>query len=109
MRTFDSSGCFFIAAVAFTVFKKQSAQCKKNVKTTVKWLQIAALQKLPAENAIVLFAFANLANHWFLEFLSNLTHYYYGRGNQKNSACQSHQALIENFAAGVDFVSSVHF
>ncbi len=57
---------------------------QKNVRTTVKWQQIVALQKLPAENEIVLFAFANLANHWFFgipqQFNSN---YYYGRENQK--------------------------
>ncbi len=44
--------------------------------------------------------------HLFPKFNSN---YYYGRENQNNLACQLNQALIENFAEDIDFMSSVHF
>ncbi len=66
---------------------------------------------LPPKNAMAFFAFAKLPNHCLLEFLSPKfnSNYNYGRENQNNSACQSNQALIENFAEDIDFMSSVHF
>ncbi len=47
----------------------------------------------------------------FLEFLSPKFNfnYHYGRESQSNSACQSNQALIENFAEDIDFMSLVYF
>ncbi len=36
---------FVIDAVACIVFGEQTAKCQKNARTTVKWLQIVALQK----------------------------------------------------------------
>ncbi len=42
----------------------------------------------------------------FPKFNSN---YYYGGGTKKISVCHSNQILIENVAADIDFLSSVHF
>ncbi len=55
------------------------------------------------------FAFAKLANHLFLEFLTQLTPIIMMKEWTKKTACQSHQAFIEKFAAGIDFMSSIHF
>ncbi len=80
----------------------------KNVSTTVKWLQVGALQKILPPKLRLFSAFAKLPNHCFLEFLSAkfYSNYYCGRENQDNSACQ---ALIENFVENIDYMSSVHF
>ncbi len=71
---------------------------QKNVGTTVKWLQIVALQKF----FLRLLSCQTIGLMEFLvpKFNSN---YYYGKENQKNSTCHSNQVLIENVAADIDF------
>ncbi len=84
---------------------------QKNVRATVKWLQIVALKKSPTENVIVFLRLLSCQTIGFLEFLSPKfnSNYYYGRENQNNSARQSNQALIENFVEDIDFMLSVHY
>ncbi len=68
-------------------------------------------KNLPPKNAIVFLSLLSCQTIGCLEFLSLkfISNYYYGRENQNNSACQSNQALIENFAEDIDFMSSVRF
>ncbi len=81
-----------------------------SVRTTVKWLRIVALRKISRRKCDCSFAFAKMPKHWLfgLHRLLN-SNYYYGSEIQKNSACQSKQALIENFAVDIDVLSSVYF
>ncbi len=59
----------------------------KNVRITVKWLQIVALQKVSRRKCDCFFVFVKLPNHWLFGiprlFNSN---YYHGKENQNNSA-----------------------
>ncbi len=68
-------------------------------------------KNLPPKNAIAFLRLLSCPTIGFLEFLFPKfnCNYYYGRENQNNSACQSNQAFIENFAEDIDFMSSVHF
>ncbi len=68
-------------------------------------------KNLSLKNAIVFLRLLRCQTIGFLEFHYPKfnSNYYYGRENQNNSACQSSQALIENFAENIDFMSSVHF
>ncbi len=67
--------------------------------------------KNPPPKSRLFFAFANCQTISFLELLSQKLNfnYHYGRESQNNSAGQSNQALIDNFADDIDFMSSVHF
>ncbi len=68
-------------------------------------------KKSPSENAIVFLRLLSCQTVGFLEFLSPKFNfnYHYGRESQNNSAYQSNQALIENFAEDIDFTLSVYF
>ncbi len=79
--------------------------------TPVKWLQIVALQKISLQKCDCFLPLLSCQTIGFLQFLIPKFHsnYYYGRENQNKSACQSKQALIENFAADIDIMSSLHF
>ncbi len=109
MGTFDSRtscGRFFIAAVAFIVIWKKIAKCKKS-KDHCEMATDCSF----AKNAIVFLRLLSCQTIVFFEFLSPkfISNYYYGRENQNNSACQSNQAVIENCAEDMNFMSSVQF
>ncbi len=95
------------SAVAFIVFGKQTAKCKKRKHHCEMPTGWSFAKNFPAEIAIVL-RLLSCQTIGFLEFLSAkfYSNYYGGRENQDNSACQ---ALIENFVEDIDFMSSVHF
>ncbi len=75
----------------------------------MKWLQIVALQKISRRKCDCFLRLLSWQTIYFLEFLINLTPIIMEEGTKNNLACQSHQALIENFAAGIDFIPSAHF
>ncbi len=54
-------GSFFYPCGRFHFFGKQTC---KIVRTTVKWLQIVALQNVSHQKCDRFFAFAKLPNHW---------------------------------------------
>ncbi len=74
----------------------------------MKWLQIVALQKFSRENAIVFCLCLAAKPLAFLVFLANLTPFIIMEDRTKTIQ-HVNQVLIENFAADIDFMSSVHF
>ncbi len=112
MCTFDSCGHFLSLQSLSLFFWKQTAKCKKNVRTTVKWLQVVALQNTSRLKMRWLFLrLLSCQTIGFLEFLSPKfnSNYYYGRENQNNSALSIKSSINLNFAEDINFMSSVHF
>ncbi len=54
-------------------FGKQTAKCKQNVRITVKWLPIVALQKFACRKCDCFLPLLSCQIIGFLEFLANLT------------------------------------
>ncbi len=78
---------FFGTTVASIVFLETNCLEQKNVRTTVKWLLIVALEKISRLFFLRLLSYQPIG---FLEFLSPKfnSNYYCGKENQNHSACQ---------------------